>query len=729
MVSEKIVARKSCCYFCYQNCGVVVHVENENIVNLEGDSEHIVSGGALCPRPHAWKEWIDHKDRLNFPLKRVGERGEGKWEKITWDQALDEISAKIKEIKEKYGPEAIATCGGTLRTDDWARRRFFNLLGSPNIMHAANICWLNEFAIECAVYGWCTTPDFSGSKCIVLWGGNQALSILPLARKVFDCREEYDTKLIVIDPRFSESASKADIWVQLRPGTDTALALAWINVIINEELYDKEFVEKWTVGFDKLKEHVQKYTPEWASEITWVPEETIIESARCYATNKPACILWGVSLDHIGRNSWAAVFAKAILRAITGNLDIPGGNYISGPCKDIVTDAELELNEKLDEKQRAKQLGSDRFKLLSWPGYRILNELSVKVWGKPIPAEWTCLAHPSAVWRAILTGNPYPVKALLVLASNPLLSYANSKVIYKALKSKNLELLVVMDFWMTPTAMLADYVLPSATWLERPVMSTYYGIANWAIASQRPIKPLYERRTDYEFWRELGLRLGQNEYWPWKSLEEVYEYRLKPLGFEGSYDEFVGSIRYVMPALTYKKYERMGFATPSGKVELYSSILEKLGYPPLPIYEEPAESPQSDLAKEYPLILISATIMPFHHSEERQIQSLREMYPEPLVEIHPQTAQRLGIKDGDWVWIETKRGRVKHKAKYFLGVPPQVVCAQRGWWFPEEPGEEPNLFGVWKSNINVLTDDSPESCDLVCGSWYLKAMQCKIYKC
>jgi len=281
---------------------------------------------------------------------------------------------------------------------------------------------------------------------------------------------------------------------------------------------------------------------------------------------------------------------------------------------------------------------------------------------------------------------------------------------------------------------LADYVLPSASWLERPCINTICDTVSFIGGGVAPLPPVkegeYERRTDYEFWRGLGIRLGQEEYWPWKTLEEAFDYRLAPLGY--TLDRFVAEKGgHTSSRLEFKKYEKVGFATPTGKLELYSTILEKLGYDPLPRYHEPPESPTGspELAQEYPLVLITGgRFLPMYHSEHRQIDSLRKQHPEPIVQINPQKAAELGIDDGDWIWIETPRGKIKQKCQYFKGIAPMVIHAQHGWWFPELPGEEPWLHGVWESNINVVTDDDPAHCNKISGGWPLRALLCKVYK-
>jgi anaerobic selenocysteine-containing dehydrogenase len=386
----------------------------------------------------------------------------------------------------------------------------------------------------------------------------------------------------------------------------------------------------------------------------------------------------------------------------------------------VISDVEMELNEFPSPDQREKQLGAKEYGLFGFPGYDLISEVSKKLgtYVRPPTAYMTCCAHPRHVWQAILTGHPYPVKALIVQADNPLIQAADTKVVYEALKSPNLELLVVMDYYMTPTAELADYVLPAAGTLERSDFPAF----------PKAMEPLYERQDDYQFWRGLGVRLGQAEYWPWGTIEEVCDYRLEPLSI--TFEELVkrGGLK---PATEYRKYKKRGFGTLSGKVEIYSSIFERLGLEPLPSYKEPPESPISapELAKDYPLILIATgKFMPMYQSELRQIPSAIKLHPDPITDIHPETARGLGIADGDWVWIETVRGRIKQRARLCDEVHPAMVRVQHGWWFPQMPGEEPSLHGLWESNANVLCPIEPEYCNVEIGGWPHTALLCKIYK-
>lgn len=472
--------------------------------------------------------------------------------------------------------------------------------------------------------------------------------------------------------------------------------------------------------------------PEKVSEITWVPAKKIREAAIMYATQRPGVSVHGMGMEQL-ENSIEVLHVRLILAAMVGNIDVEGGDYITGVRAGTATPVsapDLELFSMLPDEQKAKQIGGDRFKLLAHEGRELIWSYNKNMWnGK---SQLRAYANYPMVLRAVLTGKPYPVRAGITVFSNPMVTYANVKLAYKALKS--LDLYVVKDFWLTPSAQLADYVLPSAAWIERPNVEPFGGSVS-LIAGEAALPAVipgeHEYWTEYDFFRGIGIRLGQQGYWKWKTLEEFYDERLKPLGM--TLREFMDKEDGIyFPTKEYKKYEKMGgFATPTGKLELYSTIFEKLGYDPLPQYEEPKESPCStpELAKQYPLMLITGgRFNPYYHSEHRQIESIRKRRPNPRVQINPETAKKLGIENGDWVWIETPRGRIRQQCQYFDGIHPQVVHGEHGWWFPELPGEEPWLAGVWESNINVLTDDDPERCNPRSGGWPLKTALCKVYK-
>jgi anaerobic selenocysteine-containing dehydrogenase len=545
-------------------------------------------------------------------------------------------------------------------------------------------------------------------------------------------------RTLVVDPRCTEPARRADCWVQLRPGTDVALALGMINIIIQEKLYHEEFVRKYTRGFEELRERAKTFTLERTAEITGLSPYTIRQTARFFASHQPSNMVIGVASEHSAPNSIQAIRAINILRAIVGAIDVEGGELLAGPYPGFVPDAAMELNHVLQPEQRHKQIGCDRFRLLSYPGWQLVEAQLHQKWGErhPAAAYLNCMAHAPSVFRAMLTGKPYPVKALIVSASNPLLSYANTKLVHQALLAT--DLLVTFDITWTPTAQISDYALPAACWLERPDMGNFASVGAYPLvqmgeaAVSARVPGEYERLNDYDFWRGLGIRLGQQEHWPWETFEEVWEYRLKEIMQQrgnGSLVEFIAEQRWERKPPQPGICAEGPLATPSGKVELYSTIFEDLGYDPLPDYVEP-DIPES-IKKEYPLLNISGPrVRPYHHSEFRHVESFRRQHPDPIVEIHVDTARKKSITDGDWVYIETPLGRVKQRARLTTTFDPKYIVSQHAWWFPEQAAEEPSLYGVWESNINVTLDDDPDKCDPISGGWPLKGeyLHCTISK-
>jgi len=736
MSQEEI--KKACCCFCFANCSVLVHIKDGKVIKIEGNKASPISHGHVCERVGYGAKWLYHPDHLQYPLKRSGERGEGKWERISWEQAFDEIADRLEGIRERYGAESLVFAEGTYRGSPfWPRSRFASLFGNPqNITHPGISCMLNCNSLAMAMVGGIfAVPPLGKTNCLVLWGQNPADSSSRMMKSIDLRMRKGNFKMIVIDPRRTKVADMADIWLQIRPGTDGALALAWLNVIINEGLYDKNFVENWTFGFEKLSERVQLYPPQKAAEITGIPVDQIVTSARLYATTNPSILVRGLATDQIGPNSTRVEQSRIALRAITGNLDNLGGNLISGVGPEIkgnkfIRESRLELLDNITPAIKKKQIGYDQYKLMTWDGYDLTSEHFQRVHGEPESSMHRLGITPPLVWKAILREEPYPVKALITWGSNPLMWAANTRATYEAMKSKNLALHVVGEFWMTATAVLADYVLPSASWLEKPLCSTYEDFSEIVFAGEQAIPPVGERKDEYTFWRELGIRLGQEEYWPWKTYDEVIRYQLEPLGIK--YEEMMDAGFIRSEEREFRRYEKNGFPTATGKAELYCTALEKLGYDPLPYYEEPPESPVSspELTDEYPLILnTGGRFMPFFHSEYRQLGiGMRERHPDPLMDIHPTIAEKLGIQEREWVWIETRRGRIKQRARFNPGILPNVVNVQASWWFPEKPAPEPSVHGLWESNANVLTANDEEFLDPLTGGWANRALLCKVYK-
>ncbi len=698
---------RTACQSCHMECGVLARVKDGRVIGIEGDPNHPMSRGFLCVKGRAEPERLYHADRLNYPLRRAGERGELKWERISWNEALDEIAEKLTAVKEKYGPESIASINGTGPRASLVCALIPYALGSPNnISVDLHICMAPTHLAERVTMGHPITlevgPDYGASNCIMVWGANPVASHPPRGRDILEAKKR-GAKLVVVDPRRTPLADAADLWLQLRPGTADALALSMINVIIEGELYDRTFVDSYCVGFDSLRERVKPFTPEMAAGITWLPAEAIRDAAVMYATTKPAVFHHRIGVEQ-DTNAAQTCRALAILVAITGNIDVKGGNLLPTRMKGHTISTTF-----------AKPL-VDASKRIGIKEYPLVTGADAVPRFVPSPLAFD----------AMLTGKPYPLRALYCAGGNPIINAQNSRKVLKALLS--LDLSVVADYFMTPTAEFADYVLPATSWLERDEVCdlNYMGVV---CARQKVVEPLYDRWDDMKIVIELVKRIpwADRKIVPWKDVREYLDHIVAGMGltFEDLKEKEYITIRPV-----YRTYEKSGFNTPSGKVELYSSTFEKNGYDPLPDYKEPPESPVAspELLKEYPFILTTGgRSVTYFCSEGRQIGSLRKLGRDPVVDIHPEAAKEMGIADGDWVWIETpqvKGERVRLRAKLTTGINPRVVHAAYGWWYPEMPGPE---HGCFESNINtVLTGDPPR--DEICGSVPTKATLCRVYK-
>jgi anaerobic selenocysteine-containing dehydrogenase len=689
---------KSHCRMCHGGCGVLVYVKDGKVAKIAGDPDCPINHGTLCSKGIGSLQLVYHPDRLTHPLQRTGPKGSGKWRQISWDEALDTIAEKILHYKASFGAESIVMGYGTGRENEAVIYRFANLLGTPNVLTAGHFCYGPRLATTIITCGSNPIVDYENHpKCIMVWGNNLVISNPDCYKgEPFSQALDAGAKLIAVDPRRTRIAARADVWLPLRPGSDTALALGMLNVIINEALYDKDFVDNHVHGWASFVERVNEYPLDRVEQITWVPKEKIREAAVLFATTKPAAIQWGVAIEqqiNCADNNRSLL----ALMGITGNIDVRGGQVLFKPPK-IRNVSQFGAHKMLPKEQVEKRLGGNRFRLAG--NFAIIN--------------------PKCVWDAILDENPYPVKMLFLISSNPVITRANARQVYRALEKT--EFTVVSDFFLTPTAELADLVLPAATWLEMDYIGDFWKRHGY-ILPRRKVVQVGECRSDHEMLNDLAHRVGQGEHW-WKTFEGGLDYILEPMGI--TWQEFK-TMEYIRGELTYEKYKEHGFSTPTRKFELYSTLLEKWKCDPLPQFREPPESPYStpEVFKEYPYILITGRRQPgFFHSENRQLPWLRELHRDPVVEIHPETAEKEGIEEGDWVIIESPRGKVRQRAKLFAGMDPRIVSAEHGWWFPEK--KDPR-HGWDESNINILTDNAYKTCDPAMGATSVRTLLCKIY--
>ncbi len=689
---------KSHCRMCHGGCGVLVYTKNGKAEKIAGDPDCPINHGTLCSKGLASAQLAYHPDRLTYPVKRLGPKGSGRWERISWDDALDTIAERLLQYRDDFGAESVVMGYGTGRENEAVIYRFANLFGTPNVLTAGHFCYGPRIATSILTCGTNPIADYENHpRCIMVWGNNVVISNPDCYKgEPFSTALDGGAKLIAIDPRLTRIAARADVWLPLRPGTDAALALGMLHVIIEEELYEKAFVEKHVHGWEPFLRRVEEYPLDKVEEITWVPEQKIRDAARLFATTKPAVIQWGVAIEqqvNCADNDRLLMF----LMGITGNIDVPGGQVLFKP-PGIRNVGHFGAHRMLPDTQREKRLGGDRFRL----------------------AGQFAIINPKCVWDAILEEKPYPVKTLFFISSNPLITRGNAAEVYRALEK--VEFMVVSDFFMTPTAEMADIVLPAATWLEMDYIGDFWKRHGY-ILPRRKVIQVGECRSDHEMLNELGHRVGQGEHW-WDNFEQALDWILEPMGI--TWQDFK-KMDYIRGDLLYQKYETRGFSTPTRKFEIYSTVLESMGYDPLPQYREPPESPYSmpELYRKFPYILITGRRLPgFFHTENRQVPWLRELHRDPVVEIHPDTAMKEGIQEGDWVTIESPRGRVRQRAKFFAGMDPRIVSAEHGWWFPEKE----DLGHGWdESNINMLTDNAYKACDPAMGATHVRTLLCRIY--
>lgn len=650
---------KSACRMCRRACGIDIHLQTGRVVEVKGSVENPASSGILCPKGRAVIDYIYSPGRIRSPLRKDG----GLWQPIGWDEALDTIAAKLQKIKKEHGAKALAAFIGESASQCDAifyARRFMDVYGSPNLFTGGSLCY-RPIPIACRLtFGKTLIAEPENSKCIVLWGANPYNSNRQQTTHILTSRKA-GAKLIVIDPRRTFFAKKADVHIQPRPGSDCILALAMLNVIISEELYDKEFIHRWTTGFDRLRNHLANYTPENVEELTRVPRDAIKEAARIIATAKPASIIPGIGLYH-QTGGVQNLRAISILQAITGNIDVAGG---------WIAPTELCLsNMALPERLTERPLGEDKYPLFVAYSRRLEGQAAV-------------------LTDTLLTNKPYPIKAMFIAGGNPALSWPDTAKVMAALQE--LDFLVVMDVRMTETAQLADMVLPAATFMETTELHTYSESGLPYVILRKKATEFPECWPDGKFWLQLAKRMGYQDDFPWSNEEESIDYLLKSSGI--TLEELKKNPAGIFYGVKqYETYKQNGFPTPSGKIDLYSSKLCELGHNPLPTPQW-QEDIKSVAAQKYPLLLITgARHLEYTHSQFRDIPPLQQKVAGPTAEIHPRTAERYGIADKRMIYIETMKGKIEIKAKITEDIMPEVVSIPFGW-----VGANANILTDWQN--------------------------------
>ena len=693
---SKTTIHKTFCGICSSgttHCGINATVQNGMLVNVEGMKEHPANEGTLCVKGAASRQYVYNSKRLMHPMKRVGERGSGQWERISWDEALETIADRLLQIKATDGPESVIFFCGYVK---WLRpylQRLTHLFGSPNFNTESSLCQSATVVATTLNFGYFGGPDIPNTRCILSWSSNPCHSNAQLTRLLLNAKEA-GAKIITVDPRLSAWAEKADLHLQPRPGTDGALALGMIHTLIEERLYDHEFVDRWTLGFDDLKKYITTFSPEEVEKITWVPTSKIREAARLFGTIRPACLLTSACATTHHTNGVQNHRAITLLTALTGNFDVKGGNVVR-PGGYLYTFSGIPTNEK-------KVSMADQLEIL--PPRIGLDRLPI--WCRFYPESNSML-----IPFQIQSGKPYPLRAMIGFGANYRMWPASDFLKQSLLK---LDLLVFADFFMTDTCEFGDILLPAATHFERSELKHWD--AHYLMLTQPVIQPLGEAWSDVKIIMELAKKVGLGEqFWNGDfdaSIDEI----MRPSGYTSEeLRHHPSGLRVDNPLpVEYKKYEKKGFLTPSGKVEISSSILREYGWDPLPTYAEPKDSPYSrpDLAKEYPLILNTGSRLPmFIHSEMYNVPWCRELRPEPLLDMNPADAEKRGIQEGEPVSLETPRNRIRVKAHLTETVLPGVIHMPHG---------------MKEADVNLLIE--PDYIDPISGFPGFKSLLCEVRK-
>jgi anaerobic selenocysteine-containing dehydrogenase len=706
------------CPLCVSRCGARAEVSDGTLLALHPDPSH-PTGKALCLKGKAAPDIVGHRSRLLHPLRRTTPKDadDPGWEQITWDEALDTVADRLRAAKSAGGPESVAFSSSSPSTSaisdavDWIQR-LMRAFGSPNYSNYMELCGWGRFLAPLYTFGapvpGAYLPDLEDAGCILYWGYNPSVARLAHATSTVAAVGR-GAKLVVVDPRKAGLASRADHWLRVRPGTDAALALSLAHVMIEHGWYDADFVRDWTNAadvvdgetvWDLLTARCAEFAPEQAEAITGVPAADVVATARTLWDARPvAFYTWSGLEQHTGATQ--TIRAINVLYALTGCLDVPGGNVLF----EAVPSNPIDGRELLTD-DRPPTVGAD---------------------ARPLgPARFEFVTGED-FYTAALDGR---ITAVVGFGGNPVMAHGDSRRGRDALR--NLDFFVHADLFMTPTAELADIVLPVTTPFESEALKIgfeYSQEAQSLVQLRQPlVAPRGEARSDLRIVFDLATRLGLGEHFWDGDIDAAFRHQLAPSGI--TLEDLRAHPEGVRVPLTtrHRKYAESGFRTPSGKVELYSATLAAHGYDPLPAFEEPLISPRSrpDLADRYPLVLSCAKSLFFCETQHRQVAALRKSAPDPLVELHPTTAESRGISAGDWVSLTTPLGSVRARAKLNASLDPQVVFAQHGWWQACDelglPGYPP--YGPDSANLNLVLPQTPS--DPISGSAPLRASVCDV---
>ncbi|HWB46078.1 MAG TPA: molybdopterin-dependent oxidoreductase [Hyphomicrobiaceae bacterium] len=695
------------CWECSTCCGALATVRDGRVVEFSPNRANPYSNGAFCIKGMRGAPGIAyHPNRLLHPMRRTGARGEGRWARISWDEALDEMADRFAQIRQRYGAEAIVgATSGAYFSRSLITALMMRSIGSPNWMINQDLCGGCR-AVSARATGLDITrgEDIPNTRCALIVGRNSSIAD-PVEWMALKAAKKRGARIIVIDPKRTQAAQIADLWLRPRVGTDAAVALAMIHVLISEGRYDKAFVERWCHGFEALAKRAAETPPASAEAISGVPADDIAAAARMYADG-PSTFVSGHGIDAFsaGVQTFRAFHC---LVAISGNVDRPGGNLRMRTPKGFRNYIELlhKPEFRLDADVEKRTIGADRFPL--WAG----------------PKGWQTACHNPSVINAILTGRPYPVRALYASGVNILVTYPDTRRTIEAFRA--LDFVAVAAHTMTPTAEFADIVLPKTTTLEEEDVS-FMPSGPTVLFTRAVVPPQGEARCEIEIAAPLLDRMADRQaltrrLLPWRTQREFNLYLLGDSGIR--IEDLERDGYYQLPEAPAAERP---FATSTGKVELFSTAMESHGLDPLPAHVPPSRDALGpDATQDYPLVLITGDReKSYHHSRFRDQEWALKVSPDPRLTMHPDTARTLGLNDGDWVRLEVASGKGPCRLRIKLTdmTPPDVVNTGMGWWLPSDHTPEHGALDV---NINAaLGYDGPW--DPMSGSSDVRGFRCRV---
>ncbi len=661
-------SQNTVCRLCSACCPVKVESKNGRLLRATRKSVY-PELARPCPKLTAAAEIIYAPERLQLPLIRKN-RKSASFSPISWEQAYDFAATQMLQLKEESGAQSVAWLRGMAA--DWGvpwdyANRLMHAFGSPNTIGNGSVCHVAREMANIYTCGAMPAANPQKSECILVWGKND-LDTAPGAGEAILAALARGAKLIVVDPVRTELAERADVWLPIRPAHDALLAMALIHEIISKKLYDQKFIETYGLGFKELKKTAANFSASQIAAECWLKPAEIEAAARLYATTKPACLIEGNGLD-MQLETFQATRAVSMLRALTGNLDRPGGDLIPHPLKL----RNLQLRERLPQNVRAITA--------AYPLFDNFHE----TWGRHAQ---------SALIDSILEEKPYPVRGLIVQSGNPAVTMTDSGRVRKALKK--LDFLMVIDLFQTKTCDFADLILPAASCFEETQLNRAYTRNNPCILQNQVVEAYGQSRPDWQIIFELARYLGLKEEFPWKDVEEALDYQLAPSGLNvAKLREHPEGLR--AEALRYEKYREDGFATPSGKIEFYCERLKQAGFDPVPLANKKWQNPLSfsrELDDDALVAISGPRLNTFTHTQFRQIEALRRPENEAVIEISAAEARARKLHEGQMVTLQTPRGEVSMPLRISSRARPGIVIIAWGWGEVEE-----------HLNLNNLTDD------------------------